>query len=210
MLECAAFELGRWQGKLYAEKPSVLSNIQNLRKADCLINWCNHCWSLEESRDVFDYLRESDCDIPKHLREMLLQADENADKIIERLDKLPIVMGHGDFWFANIFYVKGTIVLVDWDCAGWSYLGEDASQLITDEVDAPKISKYACKFAPAYYKGFSEYADISGVDYFIREMLPVILGISLIKHYQESETADEKALQIDILQQIYEMREMDV
>ncbi|MFJ7915623.1 MULTISPECIES: phosphotransferase [unclassified Lysinibacillus] len=68
---------------------------------------------------LYHYIRSDDCEIPKHLCKMLIDLDNNADEIFSRIEKLPIVLCHRDFWVANVFYSDSKIVLIDWDTAGW-------------------------------------------------------------------------------------------
>ena len=70
--------------------------------------------------------------------------------------------------------------------------------------------EYYRRCVPAYYKGFSEYADVSHIkNHCIREMILVNLGYRLVKWFINAESPEIKALQIDTLQKIYEMRDMD-
>ena len=153
MFERAALEIGRFQGKLYAEKPAFLHELVNLSKAEDLKNYYLNCLSWKE---IYDYIRDDDCEIPKNLREMLIDIDNNADDVWHRIEKLPIVLCHRDFWTTNIFYHDGKIRLIDWDTTGWGYMGEDIKQLISDETHPCHMVEYYRKCVPAYYKGFSE------------------------------------------------------
>ena len=94
MYERAAEELGRFQGKIYAEQPVVLQSLTNLSKVDYMKNFYLHYRSWNR---VYDYIRSDDCEIPKHLCNMLIDIDENADEIWSRIEKLPIVLCHRDF-----------------------------------------------------------------------------------------------------------------
>jgi len=48
---------------------------------------------------------------------------------------LPIVLCHRDFWIENIFLSQGKLRLIDWDCVGWGFAGEDIASLIADDKD---------------------------------------------------------------------------
>ena len=41
---------------------------------------------------------------------------------------------------------------MDWDTAGWGYLGEDMASLIADEADIEHMVEYYRRCIPAYYK----------------------------------------------------------
>ncbi|MCJ7842437.1 aminoglycoside phosphotransferase family protein [Lederbergia sp. NSJ-179] len=213
MYERAAAELGRFQGKLYAEQPVVLQSLTNLSKVDYMKNFYLHYRSWNR---VYDYIRSDACEIPKHLCKMLIDIDKNADEIFNRIEKLPIVLCHRDFWVANIFYSDGKTILIDWDTTGWGYLGEDMASLIADEADIEHMVEYYRRCIPAYYKGFSEYADISHItDNCVYEMILLMFGYRLVEWYMNAgsgnklqETDDERTLYIHTLQKIHELRNM--
>ncbi|WP_195574989.1 aminoglycoside phosphotransferase family protein [Paenibacillus sp. 1001270B_150601_E10] len=211
MYERAAKELGRFQGKLYAEQPDVLQNLTNLSKVDYMKNFYLHYRSWNR---VYDYIRSEDCEIPKHLCNMLIDIDEASDEIFNRIEKLPVVLCHRDFWVANLFYSDGKTILMDWDTTGWGYLGEDIASLIADEADVEDMVEYYRRCIPAYYKGFSEYADISHItDNCVYEMILLMFGYRLVEWYMDAgsgnklqETVDERSLHIHTLQKIFEIR----
>jgi hypothetical protein len=203
MLEQAALELGRWQGRLYVEQPTFLKKLPNFGRAEDLKNYYLHyrSWNV-----VYDYIRSDDCEIPKHLCEMLIEVDDNADEIWRRIEKLPIVLCHRDFWVANILYSDGKITLIDWDTTGWGYLGEDIKSLVADRDDVDQMVECYRKCVPAYYRGFSEYTDVSHIlDYCVREMILVNFGYRLVENYLYAKSPEEKKLQLDTLQKIYEI-----
>ncbi|MFF2890075.1 aminoglycoside phosphotransferase family protein [Paenibacillus sp. NPDC057967] len=198
-----AEELGRFQGKLYTERPDVMQNLSNLSKVELTKNFYLRYRSWDV---VYDYIRSDDCGIPKHLCKMLINIDNNADEIFSRIEKLPIVLCHRDFWVANLFYSDNKIVLIDWDTAGWGYMGEDIASLITDEVDVSHMIEYYQKCIPAYYRGFSEYADVSHIsDHCIHELILVMFGYRLVDWYKFAESLEDKAMHLNTLQKIYEM-----
>lgn len=204
MFECVAYELGRWQGKLYAEQPKALQNIHNLSRVGDLKDYYLHYCSWNK---VYEYIRADKCEIPKHLCEMLIEVDEKSNEIWANIEALPIVICHRDFWITNIFYSNGKIILIDWDTTGWGYMGEDIKSLIADEADVSYMAEYYRKCVPAYYKGFSEYTDISCIgNDCVREMILVNIGYRLVEWYMDADSPERKSLQIDTLQKIYEMR----
>lgn len=211
MYERAAHELGRFQGKLYAEQPAFLQELTNLSKVDYMKNFYLQYRSWKR---VYDYIRSDDCEIPKHICKMLIDIDESADEILNRIEKLPIVLCHRDFWVANIFHSDGKTILIDWDTAGWGYLGEDIASLIADEADVEHMVEYYDRCIPAYYKGFSEFADISHItDNCVYEMILLMFGYRLVEWYMDAgegdnlqEANDERTLHIHTLQKIYKMR----
>ncbi|MDH6369041.1 hypothetical protein M2444_000819 [Paenibacillus sp. PastF-3] len=204
MYEQAALELGRYQGKLYAEKPAVLQSLTNLSHADLMKNTYLHyrSWPV-----VYDYIRSEDCEFPQHMRQVLIDIDEHADEILARIEQLPLVLCHRDFWVTNLIYADGKIALIDWDTCGWGYLGEDLASLIADEADIEHMVEYYQRCIPAYYKGFSEYADASPIaDNCVFEMILLIFGYRLVEWYLHIEDDDEKTKCLHTLQKIHEMK----
>jgi hypothetical protein len=203
MFELAAYEIGKFQGKMHCEKPSFLYSMKNLSDAAGLKNYYLYCRSNSEA---YHYIRSGHCEIPKHLCQMLIDIDENSDGVWERIEKLPVVLCHRDFWVTNIFYKDGNIFLIDWDTAGWGFLGEDIKSLVADEADVDHMVEYYQKCVPAYYKGFSEYVDVSHIyDDCIYEMILVNIGYRLVEWYMNADSPVIKAQQIKALQKIHEM-----
>ena len=208
MYERAAEELGRFQGKLYAEQPAVAKNLSNLSKIEFMKNFYLHYRSWKE---VYDYIRADDCEIPRHLCEMLIAIDENSNEVFSRIEKLPVILCHRDFWVTNIFHTSNGIRLIDWDTAGWGYMGEDMASLIADEADVEHMVEYYRRCVPAYYKGFSEYVDLSHIiDKCVYELILVMFGYRMVEWYKFAETPEDKALHLDTMQKVYEMRDINV
>lgn len=205
MYERAAEELGRFQGKLYAEQPAFLQNLTNLSKVEYMKDFYLHYRSWDR---VYDYIRSDDCGIPKHLCKMLIDIDESADEIFNRIEQLPIVLCHRDFWVTNIFHSDGKTILIDWDTTGWGYLGEDLASLIADEADVEHMVEYYHRCIPAYYKGFSEYADISHItDNCVYEMILLLFGYRLVEWYLNEGAGSNQHIQT--LQKVYEMQKRE-
>jgi len=203
MYERAAYELGRLQGKLYAEKPTVLDAIDNLSSVDAMKKFYLHykSWNI-----VYDYVRSADCKIPTHLCNMIIEMDSHATDIFSKVEKLPVVLCHRDFWITNILCKNDEIVLIDWDTTGWGYLGEDLTSLIADEADVENMFIYYQQCTTAYRRGFSKYADISHIsNMYIYERIVLHFGYRLVEWYLDAKTDDVKDLHIQTLQKIYDM-----
>ena len=204
MLEGAAYALGRFQGRLYAGQPDIPGRLTNLSSSSLMKDRWQNIRSWQQLRD---YIRSDGSGLPAHLRHMLTEAEAGAEGIWQRIEKLPIVLCHRDFWVTNIFSAGGSTILIDWDTAGWGRMGEDIASLIADEADVRQMPEYYRRCVPAYYKGFSEYADVSHItDHCIRDMMLMNFGFRLAAWHMTAETAEEKTLQADTLQMIYEIR----
>lgn len=205
MYEQSALELGRFQSRLYADKPEALSRISNLSSKDFCKNFYYHYRSWNE---VYDYIRAQDCEIPKHLCEMLIDLDERAEAIWNEIEQLPVVLCHRDFWVANIFYSDQKIRLIDWDTAGFGYAGEDIASLLADEADVAHMAENYKRCVKAYYRGFAEYSDVSQIKYsYIKEFILFLFGYRLVEGIKFAETQEEKRLQLYTLQKIYEIED---
>jgi hypothetical protein len=98
------------------------------------------------------------------------------------------------------------IVLIDWDCTGWGYMGEDIASLIADDTDVEYLGEYYRRLLPAYCKGLSEYMDVSTIrNFYIQEMIIIKFGYRILQKYMFSQSSDVKIQQITALQKIYEM-----
>ena len=203
MFESAAEELGRLQGRLYIKNSPILQDLTNLSHKDAMKEYYYHYRNWAE---IYNYVRSADCEIPKHLRDMIVDYDSKAESIWESIEKLPVVLCHRDFWITNIFYLDGKIRLIDWDTTGWGYLGEDIVSLIADEADTKYMLEYYKRCVPAYLKGFSEYVDVSYInDLYIKERIILHFGYRLVEWYKYAETTESKQLQIETLEKIYEI-----
>ena len=204
MLIKASLELGRFQGRLYSQKPTFLKTLTNLSTADAMKNFYHHyrSWNV-----VYDFVRSDACELPKHLCKMIIDSDEKSDQTHIEIEKLPVVFCHRDFWITNIFHTDGGIRLIDWDTTGWGYLGEDMVSLVADEADVDNMIEYYHKCIPAYLSGFSEYADISHIsNHYIAERLVMHFGYRLVEWYLDAETPEEKEYHMQTLQKIYEIQ----
>ncbi|BCN29185.1 aminoglycoside phosphotransferase family protein [Anaeromicropila herbilytica] len=208
MYEQVAEELGRFQGRMYAQRPEELYSLKNLSSKEYSKKNYVHYRSWYE---VYDYIRAENCEIPKHLCDMLIELDEHSDQIWECIERLPVVLCHKDFWVENIFYTEQKIMLIDWDTSGWGYLGEDIASLIADESDVAHMVENYGKCVSAYCRGFSKYVDIANIkSLYIKEMILFIFGYRLVEKVKFAETAEEKTIQIDILQKIHDMDDKNI
>jgi len=200
MYEQASYELGKFQGKLAFEQSAFLQEMTNLSKVDYAKKFYHHyrSWYV-----VYDYIRAADCEIPTHLCQMLIDFDNDSEAIFNRIEKLPVVLCHRDFWITNIFNTNGKTVLIDWDTTGWGYLGEDLASLLADEADVLNMLENYQRCVPAYYQGFSEYQNVDHItDNCVYELIIALFGYRLIEWYLGAETPEEKMLHQETLEMI--------
>jgi len=202
-LEQAASALARFQGACM-EKDDIMHRIVYLGDAEYLRRDFAQ-WTPDTVE--YQWLRSSQCTIPKPLQTMLLDTQAQSDQILQRLHALPQVLCHRDYWTENIFVQNGSIAVIDWDCAGWGYIGEDIASLIADETEASQITAYYQALVPAYYNELRKFMQLPPMDTLpIREMILMKFGYRLVQQVMFAKEPEPKAEAIRILQQINGMR----
>ena len=206
-LEYISARLGAFHGKIYTQ-PELTENFSCLSLTKHMEK---KIWSWHKSPE-YDYLRSKAFDVPGHLKQMLIETDDNKEAALKEIEQLPVVLYHGDFHDGNIFLKDGKLILFDWGhFAGLGHLGEDIANLISDNDNYELWVEYYRRFVPAYLRAFSEYADISGIkDFYIREMIILNYGYDIVREYMFTQDREVKEKQITALQKIYEMREIQL
>ncbi len=235
MLERVAYEFGRLQARVY-NNPELIRGItclcdigflerehnqwhtqaftyEFLCSEECRVP--NHVrqmfrahpeWDNGKSTE-YNFLRSDEYDVPKHIKQMLIDIDDNRGLIFEKIKQLPIVLCHRDLWIENIFVSDNDIILIDWDGTGFGYMGEDIASFIIDDTETENLSKYFDKLIPVYFKGLSEYMDISSIDKrIIWEMVILKFGYRIMQEYMFTTSDDVKEESTERLQTLYEMR----
>lgn len=100
--------------------------------------------ALESSFDLWygkipNRLKENISGFPDALREILRQYAEKAEdaRYSDSLKSLPVTLCHGDVHHDNIFLSETDhgyfdVYLIDWDSAGFGYMGEDAVDVLME------------------------------------------------------------------------------
>ncbi len=237
LLADAATELGRFQGRLY-RSPAMLRQMTCLSDAGFMERehnqWHTQTLTYEflcsEQCRVPDhvrrmirnnpwngpktiehhYLRSRECDIPECLKQMLIDVDDNRGAIFQKIGQLPVVLCHRDFWIENIFWVDGQVVLIDWDGAGFGYMGEDIASLIADDTENDRLLDYYNRLIPAYFKGLSESidADVLPIQHpMIWEMIVIKFGYRVLQDYMFTTSDDVKYASVERLQKIHAIQQ---
>lgn len=203
-LERAAYELGRFQGRLH-RRPGMVQDITCLGDTGFMKREFSQ-WTPETAE--YRYLHSDACALPEPLRETLIRTQREADGLFAAMECLPVVLCHRDFWLENIFLSDKGIRLIDWDTAGWGYIGEDLASLIADDTDADLLDETIQKLVPAYYKGLSEEMDLGAVgDFCLREMILIKFGYRMLQAFMVSPSPDVKARQVAALRKIDGMKD---
>jgi thiamine kinase-like enzyme len=205
MFEDASRALGRFQGRLYAKSHQQVKELENLSQKDLIKKTYYRYRNWDQ---VYDYIRSSQCDLPENICQMLIENDQKAETIWAGIEGLPVVLCHRDYWVTNIFCEDHAVRTIDWDTSGWGYLGEDIASLIADETDPKLIQAYYEKCVPAYYEGLSEHMDVSHIEKsWIKEMILMMYGYRLVEWYKFSESQEDKAFHLSVLENIYGLYE---
>ena len=215
MFEQAAAGLGRFQGRLYKEKPWEVHNISCFTQVGFAENY--YTAHLTHARK-YNYIRTKGCEIPEHLRKMFIDTDNELEAIYSN-NTMPVVLCHRNFWADNIIFSNRETIAIDWDGAGWGYIGEDIVEFITDKVsrkyinlDKQYFEELYRRLVTAYLKGFTEYADITAFDSsYIWKMFVIRTGYGImIDRYMDAQSAARKSLIIKMIQRLYEMKDIKI
>lgn len=168
----------------------------------------NNTWDNGKSVE-HNYLRSSECDLPHHLKQMLIDTDDRREQIFREISRLPQVFCHRDLWVENIFVDDDTIILIDWDGAGYGYLGEDIVSLIVDETPTGRLLDYYQTLVTSYRGAIAQYIDLPPVeDSFMCEMILLKFGYRFLQPYLFSTAPEVKREAALRLHKIYEMRDI--
>ncbi|MCL2776076.1 MAG: aminoglycoside phosphotransferase family protein [Oscillospiraceae bacterium] len=207
MIEYVMTELGKFQGYVCKCKPHILNNISCFSADSSYYNKDKFIFMFNE---VAETITPSDCDmIPEHLRDMLTNTD-NIENTMSRISSFPVTLCHRDMWHTNVFLSGNIITLIDWDCTGWGFVGEDVIQMIgelfDDRVfDVAYFGDYSRRLLSAYLRGASDYIDAGFLTYEIVRDIYTLWGNGLFWRYKYSDSESEKKRYIDILQKMYEI-----
>lgn len=143
---------------------------------------------------VYHYVRSDECDLPEHLKAMIIDLDHSRDAVFLRFSRLPMVISHRDIWEENLIYRDGLIYLIDWDCVGRGYLGEDLASLIADDTPTDQLN---ARFRALYEEYLSGYCTNRGESILepkdIVLMILIKYGYRLIDNYWFASTKTKKS-----------------
>lgn len=99
---------------------------------------------------------------PDELRHVLNGYAARAEELLETLDTLPLTLCQGDVHHDNLIFketAEGTdIYLIDWDCAGYGRMGEDAVDVLMEAFvysgrDVALFSDFRRQIIQSYCRG---------------------------------------------------------
>jgi hypothetical protein len=76
---------------------------------------------------------------PQNLATDIMRMWNRRNKLLDACEKLPRVVSHRDYNYANLFFCAGPnglekTVAIDWDCAGIGIAGEDIADLVSEAL----------------------------------------------------------------------------
>lgn len=143
---------------------------------------------------------------PEELRALLLNYAARAEDVMASLKKLPVTLCHGDAWVNNIFLKNDDVYLIDWDCAGYGYMGEDLIDLLVDEtfvdgeLSANELPRYRHALFEAYCVGARKGGMIFSMnDADMRNIFALAWGYRVLCHFLHADDGQRKQCYVEIL-----------
>ena len=128
---------------------------------DCNLQWLRDFPAVISSYDLWygkikDRLHESD--FPDDIRRLLNDYINRKDEIFRSFTVLPRTVCHGDVHHDNIILLNDDVYLIDWDSAGYGYMGEDAVDMLCEafvysDRDIALMSEFRSQIIAAYCDG---------------------------------------------------------
>ncbi|WP_044505073.1 aminoglycoside phosphotransferase family protein, partial [Megasphaera massiliensis] len=158
--------------------------------------------------NVKEPLRDTIEGFPDELRQILNGYAEQANELLNLLEALPVTLCQGDVHQGNIILRKdsGTtsVYLIDWDCAGYGRMGEDAIDLL---IEAFVYSDWDVSMLPGLRRGimdsYCQGAKLQGVDFdlgdkLVRDVFVLAWGFRIVSIYLygQNECPKERYVQI--------------
>lgn len=152
---------------------------------------------------------------PDELRNTLNDYAARADSLLNALDDLPLTLCQGDFYHDNIMFrtgIDGTdIYLIDWDCAGYGRMGEDAVDVLMEafvyaDRDVSLLSDFRKRIIDGYVQGVRG----GGVEFsideaLVRDMFALAWGFRIAGLYLYYKDEHAKRRCIEILKAMLEI-----
>lgn len=148
---------------------------------------------------------------PEELRNTLNDYAARADSLLDAMDNLPLTICQGDFYHDNIIFkprLEGEdIYVIDWDCAGYGRMGEDAVDILMEafvysDRDVSLMPDFKKSIIDGYLRGVQK----GGMEYkmddaLVRDIFALAWGFRITdqflyyRHFKK-EAAKERCLAI--------------
>ncbi|MGE5652742.1 MAG: aminoglycoside phosphotransferase family protein [Bacillota bacterium] len=130
---------------------------------------------------------------PNELRHILNDYAARATQSLSSLDDLPLTLCQGDVHHDNLILKEGAagpeVYLLDWDCAGYGRMGEDAVDILMEaflysDRDLSLLPSFRCRIIEGYCQGVrSQGVDFAMSDRLVREIFAYAWGFRIAAHY---------------------------
>lgn len=154
-------------------------------------------------------LREPIAGFPDALRHILNGYADRAADLMDAFDALPLTLCQGDVHQDNIILreeANGTAVyLIDWDCAGYGRMGEDAVDMLMEafvysDREVSLLPAYRRRIIDSYCAGArTQGADFELNDSRVRELSALAWGFRVANRYLEAGDEGTRRRCVEIL-----------
>ncbi|AKB51838.1 putative phosphotransferase related to Ser/Thr protein kinase [Methanosarcina barkeri str. Wiesmoor] len=211
-LALAAQKLGELQAEfhLYGER-----DLPYLRNYPAVRSSFNLWWNRMKSR-----LSRPIDGFPDELRHILNDYALHANNIFASFDTLPLTLCQGDFHHDNLIFRESAgetdIYLIDWDCAGYGYMGEDAVDVLMEAFvyssrDISLLPYFKQKIIDGYCEGVrSRGIDFAMCNTLVRDIFALAWGFRIANLYLFYKDELPKKRCIEILQAMLTEENMNV
>ncbi len=146
---------------------------------------------------------------PEELRNTLLDYAGRASALLDSFDNLPLTLCQGDVHHDNLIFKNSPdgveVYLIDWDCAGYGRMGEDAVDALMEAfVYASRdVSLLPC-FRKRIIAGYCRGARRSGVEVamngdLVRSIFALAWGFRIVSrylYYRKEESTKRRCVEI--------------
>lgn len=156
------------------------------------------------------FLGESIDGFPDELRVTLLDFSERAEGLLHSFEAPPLTLCQGDVHHDNLIFretANGTdIYLIDWDCAGYGFMGEDAIDVLMEafvysDRDVSLLAGFKQLIVEGYCKGVrSQGLDFDLDDKLVRNIFALAWGFRIADLYLYYKDEYSKRRCVEILQ----------
>jgi thiamine kinase-like enzyme len=146
---------------------------------------------------------------PDELRKTLNDYADRAGALLDSFDNLPLTLCQGDFHHGNLFLKSapgGTdVYLIDWDCAGYGRMGEDAVDLLMEAFvyssrDVSLLPDFRRRIMEGYRRGArSRGLDFAMSEELTRDIFALAWGFRMASsyvHYYKEEPPKRRCVEI--------------
>ena len=198
-LASCAERIGRFQANFHREGPRGLPFLQAFPAIRSSFDlWYTYIMSKTLATTIQGF--------PDNIRKLLLDYAAHAEEWLQAVDRLPDTLCQGDVHHDNLILRGQDVYLIDWDCAGYGRMGEDAVDVhmeafVYSSRDTADLPRYRKRILDAYCTGARDRGvEIHLEDELVRAIFALAWGFRIAKIYLHSQNIVERRRCVDILQ----------